>query len=101
MWPNPQETANLVTFTKEILNEKLHILCSDLTAIGAYALWVTLLFHFLQEFIMFSKQICKDMTFADDFTVTRKVDEIKSYWNMLQYVGPLCEYFQFKLYLVD
>ena len=23
MWPNPQETANLVTFTEEILNEKL------------------------------------------------------------------------------
>ena len=24
MRPNPQETANLVTFTKEILNGKLH-----------------------------------------------------------------------------
>ena len=24
MWPNPQETADLVTFTEEILNEKLH-----------------------------------------------------------------------------
>ena len=28
MWPNPQETADLVTFTEEILNEKLHFLCS-------------------------------------------------------------------------
>ena len=28
MWPNPQEIANLVTFTAEILNGKLHILCS-------------------------------------------------------------------------
>ena len=28
MWPNPQETANLVTFTKEIFKEKLHFLCS-------------------------------------------------------------------------
>ena len=28
MWPNPQETADLVTFTDEILNEKLHFLCS-------------------------------------------------------------------------
>ena len=28
MWPNPQKTANLVTFTEEILNEKLHFLCS-------------------------------------------------------------------------
>ena len=24
MWPNPQETADLVAFTKGILNEKLH-----------------------------------------------------------------------------
>ena len=28
MWPNPQETADLVTFTEEILNEKLRFLCS-------------------------------------------------------------------------
>ena len=26
MWPNPQETADLVTFTEEILNGKLHFL---------------------------------------------------------------------------
>ena len=30
MWPNPQETADLVTLTEEILNGKLHFLCSDL-----------------------------------------------------------------------
>ena len=29
MWPNPQKTADLVTFTVEILNGKLHFLCSD------------------------------------------------------------------------
>ena len=28
MWPNPQETADLVTFTEEILNGKLHFLCN-------------------------------------------------------------------------
>ena len=28
MWPNPQETTDLVTFTEEILNEKLHFLCN-------------------------------------------------------------------------
>ena len=28
MWPNPQETEDLVTFTEEILNEKLNFLCS-------------------------------------------------------------------------
>ena len=30
MWPNPQETADLVTFTEEILNGKLHFLCSEI-----------------------------------------------------------------------
>ena len=28
MWPNLQETADLVTFTEEILNGKLHFLCA-------------------------------------------------------------------------
>ena len=27
MWPNPQETADLVTFTEEILNGKFYFLC--------------------------------------------------------------------------
>ena len=29
MWANPQESADLVTVTEEILNGKLHFLCSD------------------------------------------------------------------------
>ena len=33
MWPNPQEIADLVTFTEEILNGKLHF-CAVLA--GAY-----------------------------------------------------------------
>ena len=32
MLPDPQETANLVTFTEEILNGKLHFLCSVTTS---------------------------------------------------------------------
>ena len=28
MWPKPQSPADLVTFTEEILNGKLHFLCS-------------------------------------------------------------------------
>ena len=28
MWPNPQEIADLFTFTEKIHNEKLHFLCS-------------------------------------------------------------------------
>ena len=29
MWLDPQETVDLVTFTEEICNGKLHFLCSD------------------------------------------------------------------------
>ena len=29
MWPNPQFPADLITFTEEILSEKLHFLCSE------------------------------------------------------------------------
>ena len=29
MWPNSQETADLVTFTEEIFSDKLHYLCSN------------------------------------------------------------------------
>ena len=29
MWPDPQETADLVTITEEILYGKLHFLCSE------------------------------------------------------------------------
>ena len=28
MWPNSQKTADLVTFTEEVLNGKLYFLCS-------------------------------------------------------------------------
>ena len=31
MWPNLQETTDLVTFTEEIFNEKLRFLCSGIT----------------------------------------------------------------------
>ena len=30
MWQNPQETADLITFTEEILNGKLHFLFREI-----------------------------------------------------------------------
>ena len=35
MWPNPQETADLVTFTEKILNGKLHF-CAVIFCIQTY-----------------------------------------------------------------
>ena len=39
MGPNPQFPADLVTFTEEIHNGKLHILCSVCTAVDKYYSW--------------------------------------------------------------
>ena len=36
MWPNPQFHVDLVTFTGEILNRKLHFLCSDPSFLVVY-----------------------------------------------------------------
>ena len=33
MWPNPQKTVDLVTFTEEIDNAKLYFLCSEMKEI--------------------------------------------------------------------
>ena len=33
MWPNPLETADLITFTEKILSGKLRFLCSDYSTI--------------------------------------------------------------------
>ena len=37
MWPNPQETVDLVTFTEKVLNGKLHFLCSEMPALEIFA----------------------------------------------------------------
>ena len=49
MCPNLQFPADLVTFTKEILNEKLHFLCSENVRLLGRALW-DLLVPFLESF---------------------------------------------------
>ena len=46
MWPNPQFPADMVTFTEEILNGKLHFLCSD----SPLKLWIALVFIEILDF---------------------------------------------------
>ena len=41
MWPNPQFSAALVTFTEETLMKKNHFLCSDLTCGKKKSLFVS------------------------------------------------------------
>ena len=53
MWPNPQETPDLITFTEEILNGKLYFLCSIFKAMTEiFAKYLTVKIHkiFNQKF---------------------------------------------------
>ena len=60
---------------------------------GAYALAVTPLIHFLSEFIFTNEHRSKEAAFAEDFTAAGKTSEIKVYWDILQQQGPLFGYF--------
>ena len=68
MWPNPQEVADLVTFTKEILNGKHHFLCS-VTMIFCLAsvqdfLLLTLLTANYPNFVVVLRFICLEELLA-------------------------------------
>ena len=60
MSPNLQETADLVIFTKEILNGKLHFLCSvelNITVTGVtsgYFVFHAILFKYLKNLQSFN-----------------------------------------------
>ena len=45
MQPNSQETADLVAFTEEIRNGKLHFLCSALITVGTLECNISTTFH--------------------------------------------------------
>ena len=47
MWPNPKETADLVTFTEETLNGKLHFLYCALSIIPFYYSETVFAMHYL------------------------------------------------------
>ena len=65
----------------------------DPTAMGAYALGVTPLIHFLYNFIQINEQWNKEVAFADDLTVAGRVNEIKLFWDKLKKVGPKYGYY--------
>ena len=69
---------------------------------AAYALGVTPLIHFLHEYVSMNNHRCKEVAFADNFTITGKIEGIRSHWELLQQVGPLYGYFpkSSKFYLV-
>ena len=59
MWPNPQETTVLVTFTEEILIGKLHFSCSvriqNSQVVSDFSTKVKA-YHFLGNYVAMNKQ---------------------------------------------
>ena len=76
----------------EILSKE-GITQGDPTAMGAYALGILPLIHFLLEFISINHLSAKEVAFADDFTVTGKLTSIKDYWGKLTVLCPKYGYF--------
>ena len=59
MWPNPQETADLVIFTEEIINGKAHFLCSDIVLIYGT--------HSVSTYTKFSEKLLRNVCFSENF----------------------------------
>ena len=51
---------------------------------AAYALGVTPLIHFLHEYVSVNNHRCKEVEFADELTIARKIEGIRSYWELVQ-----------------
>ena len=60
MWLNPQIPADLVTFTEEILNRKLHFLFSEMVDSESDNIINTSEIKYLKRFFWNSKSIFKD-----------------------------------------
>ena len=66
MWPNPWETADLVTFTEEILIEKLHFLCSRVVEFVRWDMLIILAVGFsrdrVENYVIFGSRIGTGIT---------------------------------------
>ena len=87
MRPNPQETTDLVTFTEEILNGKLHFLCSVAFVIGDSM--VKDIGGYLLTGSMKRKFILKKQPFSSAKTV-----------DIQYYIKPTKRYFDPSLYIL-
>ena len=63
------------------MKEKHHVIQ---TPMAVYALRVIHLVHFLHEYVSMNNHRCKEVALTGDFIIARKIEGIKSYWEMLQ-----------------
>ena len=65
----------------------------DPTAMAAYAIGITPLLKILLSYVQDNNQSTKEVAFADDFTVSGKIIEIKLYWDQIRSISPKFGYF--------
>ena len=82
IWPNPQETANLVTFTEEILNGKLHFSCSNCCKLDIHY-WSSskkiMKFHLLYLTDVFHSVMLKNVAFLPEIYSIASTDSFSFY----------------------
>ena len=83
MRPNPQETADLVTFTREILNGKPYFLWSD--AIANLPMILRLMEIRKLQYLYSS--------IADDLNAAGQIDQLEKWWDELYRLGPQFGYY--------
>ena len=88
-----QSAARLFVIGRKEILTKEGTTQSDPTSMGTRALGVTLLLHFLHEFILISEYRSKEVAFADDLAVAGKIEKIKQCWELLLRVGPKYGYY--------
>ena len=66
------EPVRLFVVGKHKIKSRKGTIQGDPTSVGAYALDVTHLIHFLSKFIFINEDRSKEVAFADDFTVAGK-----------------------------
>ena len=68
MWPNPQFPADLVTFTEEILNRKLHFLYSDRKG-SSHPFFEGYSIYFMGDYAVIH---CLGNSFSSDMFISKK-----------------------------
>ena len=56
----------------------------DPTVMAVYALGMTSLIHFFHEYVSKNNHRCQEVAFVDDVTITRKIERMRLYWELLQ-----------------
>ena len=81
MWPNPQEIMDLVIFTEEILNGKLHFLCSALVWILKKSLETSVRIRFEQKQSLWWEKLGEQFLFksSQDFASSCCYEEKRGY----------------------